>query len=199
MTNRKRIDLLRSAAAGLLLLLPGMLAMGQERPEGSDSIVVTLPGGLLKVQVLSETMVRVAFGKDASFFTRPVLDELPQAKPFTDWKLGGTAEAITVSTARLQAVVDRRTGAVRFLDAAGKPIAAEVPGGRAIEPAEVQGERTWHVRQRWAENADESLYGLGQRQFNALDIKGYDFDMWQRNTNIVVPFLVSSRGYGVLW
>jgi alpha-D-xyloside xylohydrolase len=199
MTNRKRIDLLRSAAAGLLLLLPGTLAMGQEPVKAPDGIVVTLPGGLLKVQVLSETVVRVAFSKDASFFTRPVLDVVPQAKPFTDWKLSGTAEAITVATARLQAVVDRRTGAVRFLDAAGKQIAAELPGGRAIEPAEVQGERTWHVRQRWAENADEALYGLGQRQFNALDIKGYDFDMWQRNTNIVVPFLMSSRGYGLFW
>jgi alpha-D-xyloside xylohydrolase len=199
MTNRKQIDLWRSAAAALLLLLPGTLAMGQEPVKAPDGIVVTLPGGLLKVQVLSETVVRIAFAKDAGFFARPVLDVVPQSKPFTDWKLGGTAEAVTVSTTRLQAVVDRRTGAVRFLDAAGKPIAAEVPGGRAIELAEVQGERTWHVQQRWAENADESLYGLGQRQFNALDIKGYDFDMWQRNTNIVVPFLVSSRGYGVLW
>jgi len=199
MTNRKRIDLLRNAASALLLLLPGTLASGQEPSKTPDGIVVTLPGGLLQVQALSETVVRVAFAKDVSFFTRPLLDVVPQAKPFLDWKLNSSPEAITVSTTRLQAVVDRRTGAVRFLDPAGKQIAAEIPGGRVMEPADVQGERTWHVQQRWVENADESLYGLGQRQFNTLDIKGYDFDMWQRNTNIVVPFLVSSRGYGVLW
>ena len=32
-----------------------------------------------------------------------------------------------------------------------------------------------------------------------LDIKGIDLDLWQRNTFVVVPFLVSSRGYGVFW
>jgi alpha-D-xyloside xylohydrolase len=199
MTSQKLIHSLRRSAAVLLLFLPGVPSMGQEPSRQADGIVLTLPGGLLKIQVLSETVVRIAFAKDASFFTRPVLDVVPQPTPFQDWKLSGTADTTTVSTARLQVVVDRRTGAVRFLDRAGNPIASEVPGGRVLEPADVQGERTWHVQQRWAENADESLYGLGQRQFNALDIKGYDLDLWQRNTNIVVPFLVSSRGYGVLW
>ncbi len=199
MTDRKHFDSWRSAAAALLLLLPGTLAMGQEANWAADGLTFATPTGVLKVQPLSENVVRVAFAKDRGFFRRPVLDVVAQAQTFTDWKPGGTAETISLATPRLQVVVDRRTGAVRFLDAAGKPIAAELPGGRAVEPAEVQGERTWHVQQRWAENADESLYGLGQRQFNTLDIKGYDFDMWQRNTNIVVPFLVSSRGYGVLW
>ena len=46
---------------------------------------------------------------------------------------------------------------------------------------------------------DESLYGLGQRQEGKLDIKGYDFDLWQRNTVVYVPMIVSSRGYGLLW
>jgi alpha-D-xyloside xylohydrolase len=199
MIRQKLIHLLRSSAAVLLPLLPGVLAIAQPPSKQADGIVLTMPAGLLKIQVLSETVVRIAFAKDASFFTRPALDVVPQPAPFRDWKLGGTADATTVSTARLQVVVDRRAGAVRFLDPAGNPIASEVPGGRVLEPAEVQGERTWHVQQRWGENAGESLYGLGQRQFNTLDIKGYDLDLWQRNTNIAVPFLVSSRGYGVLW
>ena len=55
------------------------------------------------------------------------------------------------------------------------------------------------MRQQWEPNADESLYGLGQRQIGIIDIKGYDLDLWQHNTHVVVPFLVSSRGYGVLW
>ncbi|MGA2037909.1 MAG: TIM-barrel domain-containing protein [Bryobacteraceae bacterium] len=199
MIRQKLIHLLRSSAAVLLPLLPGVLAIAQPPSKQADGIVLTMPAGLLKIQVLSETVVRIAFAKDASFFTRPVLDVVPQPAPFRDWKLGGTADMTTVSTARLQVVVDRRAGAVRFLDPAGNPIASEVPGGRVLEPAEVQGEKTWHVQQRWGENAGESLYGLGQRQFNTLDIKGYDLDLWQHNTNIAVPFLVSSRGYGVLW
>jgi alpha-D-xyloside xylohydrolase len=63
----------------------------------------------------------------------------------------------------------------------------------------VQDEKTSHVRQEWAPAADESLYGLGQQQFGLADLKGYDLDLWQRNSVVVVPFLVSSRGYGILW
>jgi len=55
------------------------------------------------------------------------------------------------------------------------------------------------VQQIWRPNGDESLYGLGQRQEGKLDIKGYDFDLWQRNTVVEIPLFVSSRGYGILW
>jgi alpha-D-xyloside xylohydrolase len=105
----------------------------------------------------------------------------------------------TLSTARLQVRVDLATGAVSFFDASGQPILAEKTGSRAITPAEVQGEKTFHVSQQWEANADESLYGLGQLQFGTVDIKGYDLDLWQHNTCVVVPLLVSSRGYGVFW
>ncbi|MGA2156127.1 MAG: DUF4968 domain-containing protein, partial [Bryobacteraceae bacterium] len=113
MTSQKLTHSLRRSVAVLLLFLPGVLAMGQEPSRQADGIVLTLPAGLLKVQVLSETVVRIAFAKDASFFTRPALDVVPQPATFQDWKLSGTADATTVSTARLQVVVDRRTGAVR--------------------------------------------------------------------------------------
>jgi len=45
----------------------------------------------------------------------------------------------------------------------------------------------------------EALYGLGQQQLGTVDIKGYDMDLWQRNTRVVVPMLVSSSGYGIFW
>ncbi|HEX9933806.1 MAG TPA: TIM-barrel domain-containing protein, partial [bacterium] len=72
-------------------------------------------------------------------------------------------------------------------------------GGRALSPAEVQGEKTFHVRQEWEPIPEEALYGLGQQQLGLADIHGYDIDLWQHNGTVIVPFLVSSRGYGILW
>ena len=46
---------------------------------------------------------------------------------------------------------------------------------------------------------DESLYGLGQNQLGLTDLKGYDLDLWQHNGTIFIPFLLSTRGYGILW
>jgi alpha-D-xyloside xylohydrolase len=46
---------------------------------------------------------------------------------------------------------------------------------------------------------DERLYGLGQHTLGRLDLKGSVVDLLQRNSQIAVPVLVSSRGYGMLW
>ncbi len=46
---------------------------------------------------------------------------------------------------------------------------------------------------------DEHFYGLGQHQHGKLDQKGCVIDLLQRNTEVAIPFLVSTRGYGFLW
>ena len=46
---------------------------------------------------------------------------------------------------------------------------------------------------------NEKLYGMGQYQHGCLELKGMDLELAQRNSQASVPFLVSSRGYGLLW
>lgn len=45
----------------------------------------------------------------------------------------------------------------------------------------------------------ERLYGLGQHQHGLLDQKGAVVELVQRNAEVSIPFLLSNRGYGVLW
>ena len=181
----------------LCLSLPIWAATGDYRKQ-PDGIVLQTGEGTLRVQVLAENIIRVTFAKSAILFSRSASAVLPYT-PVVKWGLTEAGGEIAMTTARLRVRVVRNTGCVSFLDAAGRPILAESTGGHGVESAEVQGERTFHVRQLWQANADESLYGLGQQQKGTLDIKGYDLDMWQHNTNVVVPLLVSSRGYGIFW
>lgn len=165
----------------------------------SNGISVHVDGGELRLQVLSDTVVRVMFSKSAEFFNRRSIDTVPQPSATAHWKVSERPAEFTLSTAKLRVIVDRETGAVSFADIHGHPILAEVPGSRTLEPATIQGEDTFHLQQKWKARADESLYGLGQMQLGITDIKGYDLDLWQHNTNVVAPFLVSSNGYGILW
>ena len=48
-------------------------------------------------------------------------------------------------------------------------------------------------------NEGEKLYGMGQYQQPYLDLKGCIIELAQRNSQASVPFLLSSRGYGMLW
>ncbi|MEP7289774.1 MAG: TIM-barrel domain-containing protein [Chloroflexota bacterium] len=45
----------------------------------------------------------------------------------------------------------------------------------------------------------EHIYGLGQHQHGLLDNKGSVIDLEQRNTEVCIPFYISTLGYGFLW
>ena len=107
------------------------------------------------------------------------------------------ASEVVVRTAELTVRVNLKSETASFFNAIGKPILSE--RDRFFEPATVDGERTFHVRQRWNSTPNESLYGLGQHPSGPLDIKGIDLDLWQRNSSVVVPMLSSSKGYGIYW
>ncbi|HTC20850.1 MAG TPA: TIM-barrel domain-containing protein, partial [bacterium] len=162
-----------------------------------NGVIVRLPRGFLKVQFFSDSIVRVAFAKDRKFFKRRTIDVVGKPLPHITWALERLSQGWHLKGEKVTVSIDRSTGNVQFLDANGFPILAE--DSRQLEPAQVQGEDTFHVRQQWMGDPDESLYGLGQQQFGILDLKGYDLDLWQHNTNVAIPFLVSSKGYGILW
>ena len=58
---------------------------------------------------------------------------------------------------------------------------------------------TWHIEQRFFARDSEKIYGLGQRQHGCLDQKGCVLDLLHRNTEVSIPFMISSVGYGFLW
>ncbi|MGW0735263.1 glycoside hydrolase family 31 protein [Streptomyces sp. NPDC002851] len=55
------------------------------------------------------------------------------------------------------------------------------------------------LEQRFCAYEGERLYGLGQHQHGLLDQKGSVLDLVQRNAEVAIPVLVSSRGYTFLW
>jgi alpha-D-xyloside xylohydrolase len=160
-----------------------------------DGAVVQQGDGWLKLQALSEDIIRVAYSKDRNFFAHSSLAVLPQ--PLHPAHVTSDASQLTIFTNHTTARLDFATGNITFLDAASKVLLTEK--WRNLVPASVQGENTFHIQQQWVPNTDESLYGLGENQLGLTDIKGYDLDLWQHNGTIVIPLLVSSRGFGLFW
>jgi alpha-D-xyloside xylohydrolase len=57
----------------------------------------------------------------------------------------------------------------------------------------------YEIHQQFAAYAGERLYGLGQRTHGRLNLKGLALDLAQRNGEVSIPFVLSDRGYGLLW
>jgi alpha-D-xyloside xylohydrolase len=177
-------------------------AVGQRAPaveRASDGIVVRVGDGLLKIEICASDVIRVAYARDRAFFARKSLAAEPKRCDGATFDVTEAAGSATIATTKIRARVDLASGKVAFFDSSGKPILEEKADGRTVMPAIVQGENTNHVRQEWLPGADEALYGLGENQSGLLNIKGYDLDLWQHNGTIVIPFLVSSRGWGIFW
>lgn len=68
-----------------------------------------------------------------------------------------------------------------------------------LENSSVQGMPTRKALLEIDSPEDEFLYGLGQFQDGYLNVRGLTRRLTQVNTQIAVPFLLSSKGYGILW
>ena len=61
------------------------------------------------------------------------------------------------------------------------------------------GSDTSYLEVRFIPQPGERFYGLGQHQHGKLNQRGCVIDQLQRNTEVCIPFLLSSLGYGFLW
>jgi alpha-D-xyloside xylohydrolase len=57
----------------------------------------------------------------------------------------------------------------------------------------------FRIQARFKAQEGERFYGLGQHRHGLLNQKGAVIELFQRNAEVSIPFLVSSRGYGFLW
>jgi alpha-D-xyloside xylohydrolase len=107
-----------------------------------------------------------------------------------------------ITNAHLTATVDV-SGRVRFFKDAGRaPLVEEIGARTNFSPPRTfksVGGDLFHVEACFTAFDDERIYGLGQRRHGLLDQKGCVLELTHRNSQVSIPLLVSSRGYGLLW
>lgn len=57
----------------------------------------------------------------------------------------------------------------------------------------------YQITARFVANKNEKIFGMGQYQQHEMDMKGCLLELAQRNSQVSVPFYISSLGYGFLW
>lgn len=150
-------------------------------------------GTKVRISAVTDNIIRVqAVPDNAQFSDKESLCILPQKK------VKARIAGMRLSTASgLTASIDPHSGNITFTDAAGDTLTREHE--RAFAPIEVEGSKGWSVFQSFDSPADEAFYGLGQHQADEWNYKGKNEELYQYNTKISIPFVVSSKGYGLLW
>jgi alpha-D-xyloside xylohydrolase len=183
----------------MLAVVP-LLGIGQSYRSYSvkkDRLAILLREGELDIQPLTAKAIRVVWTKD---LPRPdselILIHHPPAPAFTCTE---TAAALRLSTGDVTVTFDKTSGAIGYRDRGGRLFLREMAGSRRLEPDTVMGQRCYIAGQSFESPADEALFGLGQFQDGNFNLRNISRQLIQVNTQIAVPFLYSSKGYGLLW
>ena len=199
------------------LLLSGLLLTacggGQDFQQTDKGVVVKVKNAdgknpqLVRLQVVGDKIIKVSATKENSFKDPQSLIIVDQTnKP--QYSVEQNGDTIKVITSALKANVLASTGEVIFTDKNGKIILKEQNGGgkqfekytvtQTLANGKDQNYEGWTISQVFESPDDEAFYGLGQHQADDWNYKGKNEELFQYNTKVSVPFVVSSNNYGVL-
>ena len=196
------------------------LAMAAAEVQQSGNKVTVKPdGGQAKViclEVMNDNIIRVrATSESALPVKKPSLMIVPQTAPAKNtYTVSEDEQSVIVKAKNVTAVVNKATGAIVFFDATGKQLLKEAKDGKKFQNFTVP-EREYGVRNiggvteemkhglTWQmlfdSPSDEAFYGLGQHQSEEFNMKGKNEDLFQYNTKVSIPFVLSNKNYGILW
>jgi alpha-D-xyloside xylohydrolase len=189
----------------VLGLVLAISACAQKKPDNfektADGLIVAPtqgPAKRVRLQVMSDRIVRVTAVPTDALQLPESLAVIAKPASGVNFTVESTDDGVVLKTGQVTAQVSRVSGAVSFLDGSGKPILAERDGG-SFTPVKADGKDLYQVHQLFNPGTDEAFYGLGQHQNAQMNYNGEDVELAQHNMDIGVPFVMSSRNYGVLW
>lgn len=202
----------------LLGLFCGLQAQAQYKisvTQQADGVLVKTPTDSLKLTVCSPTSIHVVASPDGSakdatthqpWLIAPCTPgkftlTMPKAPPATTaasnpWN----SPNAVLDTGTVKVLISLDWGNLQFDDEQGKKLLQEFQDDpRQYQPVVANGEHLYAVKDRFYPAVREGLYGLGQHQSGAFNYRGSFLDLAQANTDVTVPLMVSTNGYGIFW
>ena len=184
-----------AACAALALWSTSALA-GEARPVPHGMEVTTDAGETVRVLAYADGTFRVTV---AATLPEGRPTAMVVAEPDGEPEFTANAEIATLRTPLSSAVVGLSNGRLTVYDAAGRILLAEYAPARRLTPVTIEGQPWLATRVQFNRGTDEGLFGLGQHQNRQMNYNGEDVEFAQHNMAIAVPYLLSTRGYGILW
>lgn len=187
-------------AVAIACFMTGMLT-AQEVNRTERGIVLEMPDGTShEVMFYSPSIVRIV-KHPAITSCLPKMESLSVIMKPDDirFTINDDGERVKLSTSEICVQVGKQTGNVNFLTAQGLPLVREKSGAlmeRHRTGANLGGYR---VRQGFVLDKEEAIYGLGQLQNGKMSQRGEKKYLIQTNTEDVVTFIQSVKGYGLYW
>ncbi len=192
-------------AVEALAQMPGQQALApppEQIVQTRSGLRATAGKETMTVTVCTASLIHVVATPEPSAPSspRPWMLDAGQSCPGAPFTFSLDDKAATLKTAQLEVTLNVARGNLSFRTAAGDAILNEgysVP--RTYEPVVRNGEDTYRVTDRFSPTMNEAVYGLGQHQSGMFNYRGATVELGQDNTDVAIPLLISSKGYGLMW
>ena len=200
-------------------LLMGLVASAAEVQTSGSVVTVRPDGGQAKVislEVVNDNIIRVRATSKEALPEKPAsLMIVPQVAPAKgSYTVNEDDAKVVVKARNVRAEVSKATGEITFFDGDGNQLLKEAKDGKQFKdfyvperelgiktgftvPEEARHGLTWQMK--FDSPDDEAFYGLGQHQSEEFNMKGKNEDLFQYNTKVSIPFVLSNKNYGILW
>jgi len=162
-----------------------------------DGLNVTLSNGTLNISSFAENAVRIKFYKGVEAKVPELIFTSDYSAP--PFKIYDLSSKLELKGKKITVILDKQTGKLSFANNAGKIFLSEKAGSRKLIPDSVMGEPCFVAEQSFESPKDEYIFGLGQFQDGQFNLKNVTRRLTQVNSQISLPFIYSSKGYGLLW
>lgn len=164
-----------------------------------DGAMLEMDSGFLHFTVCTDSVIRIEYSLEREVRRHEDFLVIKKEWPKADFNLrADDVKTIALTTAKIKLEVNRADGSLVFYDSSGHKLTQE--NTRTLTPVEVNGEKTLRSERftnMW--DTQEAFYGLGQHEGGVWNYRGEDVEISQANTNISIPLLLSSNGYGIFW
>lgn len=129
---------------------------------------------------------------------RPWMLDQAQSCPGAPFQFSQSGDTNTLTTAKLTVVLSAQRAMLAFKTQSGENLLREEPRlPRTYTQSDAKG--PYHIEDRFDLDATEGIYGLGQHQSGVFNYRGSTVELAQNNTDVAIPLVLSTRGYGILW
>jgi Domain of unknown function (DUF4968) len=171
--------------------------------QSADGIDATIGSENLHISVCRPDVIHIVAALEPSTGDRgnsPWMLDVKDSCPGAKFGVSRQADTVLLTTDTLKVELSLKWGSIQFISSGNDNLLRErtsIP--RTYKPVDLNGEKTFHVEDRFSPDFGEGFYGLGQHHSGMFNYRGSTVELGQNNTDVAIPLLLSSKGYALLW
>ena len=179
-----------------LLILFYSPALSAQKTVTENEIKYTINDITTGIQLINDNTARIFKYQGTAAPVKNSLVVLHNKNEAVETLVQENKNSLIIRSDKLKIELNKTDGAISFYNNNGLRLLAENKAGQQFQPID---DSVTHICQSFNLSTEEAMYGLGQHQNGKMNQRSQTILLKQRNMDVAVPFLQSTKGYGIYW